>query len=298
MITLRQVEIFVAVVRHGSFRRCSEELGLSQVVVGEHIRILEERLGAPLFERRPGAAAKLTAAGERAYLRAIDILGGIADLMDELSEPRRDKKRNVTLALPAYLMGRLQNLLDRFATSNPTINLNVDFSEHSIAEIVSKVERREIDIGLFFAIDAAIAPRSLHIGSEPLSIFVAPSFPWAQRDVVSAAELADEMVIQLPEGRPIRQLVDQALDMVCPSKRLLCLDTEDFGLILTSVMSGKGYGCMFKAGIYSTGLSANLVEVTLDPPLPVPQIRLAARNAAFQDPLLNGLIEAMVAVIK
>ncbi len=298
MITLRQFEIFVAVVKYGSFRRCSEELGLSQVVVGEHIRFLEERLGAPLFERRPGAAAKLTVAGERAYLRAIDILGSIADLIDEISEPRRDKRRTVTVALPAYLMGRLQNLLDRFANSHPMINLNIDFSEHAVIDIVRKVERREIDIGLFFAIDDSVAPRSIHIGSEPLSIFVAPSFPWAQRGVVSAAELANEMVIQLPEGSPIRQLVDQALDAVCSAKRLHRLDTEDFGLILTSVMSGKGYGCMFKAGIYSTGLSTNLVEVALDPPLPVPQIRLAARSAAFQDPLLNGLIESVVAVIQ
>jgi len=38
MVTLRQIHIFTEVVRHGSFRACAGQTGLSQAVVSNHIR--------------------------------------------------------------------------------------------------------------------------------------------------------------------------------------------------------------------------------------------------------------------
>lgn len=42
--TIRQLEIFARVVEHGSFRRCADQLGVSQVSISEHVRELETRL--------------------------------------------------------------------------------------------------------------------------------------------------------------------------------------------------------------------------------------------------------------
>ena len=50
-ISLYKLEILCAVVDHGGVSRAAEQLYISQPVVTAHIRSLEERLGAELFQR-------------------------------------------------------------------------------------------------------------------------------------------------------------------------------------------------------------------------------------------------------
>jgi DNA-binding transcriptional LysR family regulator len=51
MDKLRAMEVFVATVDAGSFAAAAEALDLSAVMVGKHIRALEDQLGARLLER-------------------------------------------------------------------------------------------------------------------------------------------------------------------------------------------------------------------------------------------------------
>ena len=50
---LAALRAFEAVARHLSFTRAAEELGMTQAAVSYQIRMLEERMGAPLFLRKP-----------------------------------------------------------------------------------------------------------------------------------------------------------------------------------------------------------------------------------------------------
>lgn len=60
---------FEAAARLGSFGRAADELGLSQSAISHQMRLLEERLGQPLF-RRHGRSVRLTDAG-RDYQRTV-----------------------------------------------------------------------------------------------------------------------------------------------------------------------------------------------------------------------------------
>lgn len=55
---------FDSAARHLSFTRAAAELGLTQSAISQHVRALEERLGAQLFQRRPRGLA-LTDAGRQ-----------------------------------------------------------------------------------------------------------------------------------------------------------------------------------------------------------------------------------------
>src|SRR5918994_2024176 len=50
---LSAVRAFEAAARLGSFTRAAEELAMTQAAVSYQIKLLEERVGAPLFLRRP-----------------------------------------------------------------------------------------------------------------------------------------------------------------------------------------------------------------------------------------------------
>ena len=60
---LRQLEVFARVVELRSFSRAAEALHLTQSTVSEHVRLLEEEIGARLFDRL-GRETLPTRAGE------------------------------------------------------------------------------------------------------------------------------------------------------------------------------------------------------------------------------------------
>ncbi|UYY59455.1 transcriptional regulator GcvA [Sphingomonas sp. S2-65] len=62
---LAAVRVFEAAARHGNFTRAADELGMTQAAVSYQVKLLEERLGVPLF-RREGRKMVLTEAGARA----------------------------------------------------------------------------------------------------------------------------------------------------------------------------------------------------------------------------------------
>jgi LysR family glycine cleavage system transcriptional activator len=61
---LSAVRVFEAAARHQNFTQAAAELGMTQAAVSYQIRLLEERLGAPLFARIKGRVS-LTEAGRR-----------------------------------------------------------------------------------------------------------------------------------------------------------------------------------------------------------------------------------------
>ena len=76
-ISLKQLEIFVAVVEYGGFTRAAEELFFNQSTVSAHISLLEQALGKELFVRSNRRHVRLTADGEQVYPIAKRILSGL-----------------------------------------------------------------------------------------------------------------------------------------------------------------------------------------------------------------------------
>ena len=75
---LQAIRVFEAVARHLSFTKAAEELGMTQAAASYQIKILEERVGAPLFLRQPRQIV-LTEAGQRmapAVSEAFALLSG------------------------------------------------------------------------------------------------------------------------------------------------------------------------------------------------------------------------------
>ncbi|MBN9008970.1 MAG: LysR family transcriptional regulator, partial [Rhizobiales bacterium] len=59
------IRYFQEVVRAGSFRKAADRIHIAASAINRHVRLLEEELGARLFERGKGRRGiKLTSAGE------------------------------------------------------------------------------------------------------------------------------------------------------------------------------------------------------------------------------------------
>ncbi len=77
---------FEAVARLQGFARAAEELNTSQPAISRHIRNLELRLGAPLFDRS-GSQIRLTRKGEGFYAAVVQSLDGLQRAAGEFVKP-------------------------------------------------------------------------------------------------------------------------------------------------------------------------------------------------------------------
>ena len=108
-ISLKQLEVFVAVAEYNSFTKAAEALYLSQSTVSSHIKNLESALNTVLFCRAAHKKMELSEDGRRIYSIVKEILERCEALQECLD--RTDKTPLLTVAastVPAqYLLPRL-----------------------------------------------------------------------------------------------------------------------------------------------------------------------------------------------
>lgn len=123
--TLRQLTLFEAVARTGSFTRTAEELHLTQPAVSNQIKQLEDQIGSPLFEHS-GRRIAPTEIGREMVAFCRDI----AQRIDEFESMLDDIKGlhhgvlNVSVVSTAEYFAPY--LLARFCARHPGITVNLD----------------------------------------------------------------------------------------------------------------------------------------------------------------------------
>lgn len=290
--TLRQLEIFAQVVERGSFRRCAESLGVSQVSISEHVRELESRLGAKLFHRNAGGPATLTPEGEQAYRRVAGILADIKDLTWEVGGGRKGTRTRLGLALHPYVLRRLGSSLAEFKAKHQDVEVTLDFELATPEQLHQRVQSRELDLAYAITFDGRDAPYSELVCLEPVGIFVAANHPLAQKQGVTAAEIRATPGIHLAPRNPLRMAVDRALQQAnCTADNVL-LQADEYGLILHSTQTGEGFACLFLSMAEELA-AAGIVQVALEHPVPALQLRQIVRHSAHHDALVKPLIDTL-----
>jgi len=289
--TLRQLEIFAQVVERGSFRRCADSLGVSQVSISEHVRELESRLGVKLFHRNAGGPATLTAEGMQAYRRVSGILADINDLTWEAGGGRKGTRTRLSLALHPYVLRRLGSSLAEFKAKHE-VEVTLDFELATPDQLHRRVQDRELDLAFIIAFDGHDAPHSDLVCLEPLGIFVAANHPLAHKQGVTAAEIRATPAIHLAPRNPLRVAVDRALQQAnCTADNVL-LQADEYGLILHSTQTGEGFACLFLSMAEELA-AAGIVQVALEHAIPALQLRQIVRHSAHHDPLVKPMIDTL-----
>lgn len=130
MTAISDLDIFARVARTGNMSAAGREMGLSPAVVSKRISLLEDRLGARLFQRTT-RHLRLTETGEGYFKRVVDILSLFDEAEDYVcrrnSKPRGQLKvtaptvfsrLHIAPHLPAFLERYPEIDLDFRATDN------------------------------------------------------------------------------------------------------------------------------------------------------------------------------------
>lgn len=138
---LNALRAFEAAARHGSFVRAAAELGVTAAAVGQQVRLLEDRCGAPLFERQ-GKRLKLTAAAREVLPDINDAFDRLAQASERLREARRAPVVTVTLP-PSFAAKWLIPRIEHFRMAHPDVDVRLDTTDR-----LADLARESIGVGI------------------------------------------------------------------------------------------------------------------------------------------------------
>ncbi|RJT42438.1 LysR family transcriptional regulator [Mesorhizobium waimense] len=137
---LAAIRVFEAVARHLSFTKAAKELGMTQAAASYQIKLLEERVGAPLFLRRPKQIV-LTEAGQR---MAPAVSEAFALLSGAYSAARTGADGVLCVStLLTFASNWLAQHLGSFQVAHPSLAVRVDTSNR-----VVDFAREDMDIAI------------------------------------------------------------------------------------------------------------------------------------------------------
>jgi DNA-binding transcriptional LysR family regulator len=143
---ITDLDIFARVARTGNMSAAGREMGLSPAVVSKRVSLLEEELGARLFQRTTRQLT-LTETGEGYYKRVLDILNLVEEAEDFVNR-RNDKPRGVlkVTAPTTFSRKHLAPHLADFLAKYPEIELDFHLTDDFV-DIISRGFDLAIRIG-------------------------------------------------------------------------------------------------------------------------------------------------------
>ena len=118
-ITLKQLQIFQAVVVAGSITKASRRVGLSQPSISQQLAKLEEKLGAQLIQRNRTGLVSLTPSGEYWFKVAEDMLRRLDQAVSEHDRRYVDNAVILRMGVPPTLRGPFIAAAARIASESP-----------------------------------------------------------------------------------------------------------------------------------------------------------------------------------
>jgi DNA-binding transcriptional LysR family regulator len=241
-LELRHLRYFVAVAEELNFTRAAERLHIAQPPLSTQIRLLEEELGAQLFEREK-RRVYLTQAGREMLDRARAILAAAQEAKVAARRAASGETGELHLGYAASAMFTevLPGVIRRFQKRFPHIQLHLH--EMPSMEQLYAVHNRELDVGIVRRPDAA-TPAGVRIEEwyrAPLVAAIPKAHPLAKRESLRFADLKDEPLILFPRDSGIG-LYWRVFDLCVKAKfrPRIARETRDYGIMIGLVAAGVG----------------------------------------------------------
>jgi DNA-binding transcriptional LysR family regulator len=235
---MRQLEVFLAVARAGSFRRAAERVHLSQPALSQHVGELERGLGARLFDRR-GRSVALTEAGRILEDHALRVFATLVSAQEAIADLGGGARGSLVVGASTtpglYLMPAL---IGAFEREQPRVSVDLRIANSRVIE--EQVRANELDLGVVGGHGLGPGEECLAAGMlDELVLIVAPGHAWGRRARVDPSALARERLLMREDGSATRQVTERALQHAdVKIGRVLVLGHTE--AIKQAVMAGLG----------------------------------------------------------
>ena len=187
---LRALTAFEAAARLGSFRAAANEMGITRSAVSHQVKLLEDRLGLPLF-RRDARHAELTTAGQAYYPTIRDAF----DQIEAHTRAVRPAVVNNELTIQVYVTVALKWLIPRlhdFERRFPDMKVRLSTSYFDW-----DFDERNVDVGLVLARNKSAGHYYAPLFQSMLVPVCAPSLLKGDKPLKTPADLKNHKLIDV-----------------------------------------------------------------------------------------------------
>ncbi|TPG83712.1 LysR family transcriptional regulator [Brevibacillus laterosporus] len=201
---IRQLQYFLMLCNELHFTEAAYKLGISQPTLSQQIRVLEDELGLPLFDRIGKKTVK-TEAGNLLEHYALQIVQQLENAKNSIEDLTNMNTGHLRVAvLPSDLDYRLTSLLIDFHKEFPNTKVQVIPS----TDILHKVLENEVDIGVGLAIQPDSRLIRIPFYTETYSLYVKKEHDLAEKAIILPGDLVNIPLVMYPKGFYGRDLID------------------------------------------------------------------------------------------
>lgn len=269
----RQLEIFCAIMVHGTMTEAAEVLHISQPALSQALGQLEGQIGYKLFGRSKG---RLVPSPEAHILfsDAKNLLGGLKNLERQAKSLQHLKDLTRIASSYAPALSLIPIAVEAFRRKHPMANVSVDIAPAQL--VIRKLQNSEADVGVMMRSDPFPLLDIEVFAQTQLVCVMKESDPLAQLDRVTAKDLKGRQIITYPSDTNVGDLVDKAL--------LHTIENIEISMIIQTAFTALGFVLFGNDIAVVEALAApwantnGLTTRPLHPLVPVP-ISLATRTS-------------------
>jgi DNA-binding transcriptional LysR family regulator len=255
-MNLEFLRSYLAVIRTGSFHGAARELGLAQPTVSQHVKKLEEALGATLVVR--SSARCLPIARTETFIRRAEALLRFA----EFTRASLDRPAIVIGASSNIGIYLLQPYFKTFRSTFDEFAPKPDLVIASNEEILGRLERDEIDFGVTEWWNDRPGFVSRIWRREKLVVITEPHHPWAALREIDPGLLSDEPMIGGEPGTGTGRILRDKLGPLAQTLRVT-LSLGSTEAVKEAVRHGLGVSIVFESSVQDEVRNGSLASVRL-----------------------------------
>ena len=259
-VSLRQLQVFEAIFRLGSFTRAAEELFLTQPTVSMQIKKLTDAIGLPLFEH-VGRSVEPTEAGRELYEACRKMFETLSNLEMKIADLKGLKRGRLRLCVVTTAKYLVPEMLGEFSKLYPGIDLAMKVTNRE--SIIERMNANEYDLYIMGQVPEGLDVKSYQFAPNPLVMLAPRNHPLVGKKNIKLEEIAKEPFLMRELGSGMRDATFRAFDRkgLRPQVRMELGSNE---AIKHGVVGGLGLSVMSLHTLLSEGIDGPVAVLDVE----------------------------------
>ncbi|WP_227871968.1 LysR family transcriptional regulator [Paenibacillus albus] len=286
------MEYFVATCEELHFTRASVKLGITQPSLSHQIKVLEDEIGVPLFDRI-GKKIAITEAGMILYRQSKLAFGNLASAKEQIGELQQIERGTLSIgALPGELNQLVSSLLLEFHREYPKVRIKI-FGVEDVADLVLN---NQLDLAVTILPIENERLHTIPLYEEKFYFVATSEHPYAGRSSIDFEEIMNVPIVMFPETHRCRQLVDMTCSRAGFTFQPL-IETTTIDSLFGLVRSGAG-GTVLSKTLFEMYNFEDLHPIPIQNPTLCREVGIVYHRDKYMGKASRGFIDLLTAHIK